>query len=310
MNILFIFLLILVNVFGVLALLSYNRLKKFKNEIAQRDEVQKDQFYEIVHEFRAPLTAVKDAAVLLYSMPGSLPPDKQKQMLTLIKNECVRLLEQVSDVLDASKLMSKKVELQKTPNNLKNLIEEKVLMFTPQAKAATIEMEGHVDQTIGEVIYDSKYMSQVMNNLISNSLKYTPAGGKITVSAKLEGSNIVVAVFDNGTGVATEKQKELFSKFANITDQHKQAQSSGLGLYVVKGIVEAHGGTVKVDTQQNRGYKVSFTLPLTYSATGGAPAQPAASDQPASPAQTPSTPPPATPAQHTTPATPATHPAA
>ncbi len=279
----FIILLILVVFSGATALFFFLRYKKLKADIKARDEIQKDQFFEIVHEFRAPLTAMKDAASLLNSMPGAIPPEKQKQMLALIKTECMRLLEHVSDVLDASKLMSKKVNLEKSPNNLKKLIEEKVLMFSAQGKTAGIEIEAHVDSTIGEVMYDPKYMSQVMNNLISNSLKYTPTGGKIMATASLVGNNIEVSVYDNGMGIASEKQKELFSKFANITDQHKNPQSSGLGLYVVKGIIEAHGGTVKVDTQQNRGYKISFTLPLSImpdAASGKA-------TPPSTPAQTP-----------------------
>ena len=238
-------------------------LHNYKSKVKAQEEAQKDQFYEIVHEFRAPLTAVKDAAILLNDMPGALQPDQREKMLALIKSECIRVLEQVSSVLDASKVMSNKLTIQKVPSDLKKLLEEKVLIFSAQAKSAGIELVGDIDQTISEVLFDPKYMNQVVNNVISNSLKYTPTGGKITVAAKSDGGNVTVSVFDNGMGIPTDKQKALFSKFTNINASSSVIPSTGLGLFVVKGIIEAHGGTVVVDTKEGRGYKISFTLPLT-----------------------------------------------
>lgn len=243
-------------------LVLYSKLKRVLNEHQTQAESSKEQFYEIVHELRAPLTAVKDAALLLNDMPGKLTPDDQTKMLSLIKNECIRLLDQVSSFLDASKVMTNKLTIQKMPNDLRNLLEEKVMMFSPQAKSAGLELVGDIDTHMPLVMYDQKYMSQVINNLISNSLKYTPQGGKITVSAKTTDNTIFVSVFDNGLGVADEKQKALFSKFASINEKGVATPSSGLGLYVAKGIIEAHGGKVTVETHVGRGYKVSFTLPL------------------------------------------------
>lgn len=283
MNILDIALVIVALLAAASALRYRHTLTKFKSEVKVKDEAQKDQFYEIVHEFRAPLTAVKDAATLLNDMPGALKPEDRAKMLALIKSECVRVLDQVSSVLDASKVMNNKLTIQKTPNDLKKLLEEKVLIFSAQAKSAGIELVSEIDPTIGEVLYDPKYMNQAVNNLISNSMKYTPTGGKITVEAKNDGSNITVSVFDNGMGVATDKQKALFSKFTNINASGSVIPSTGLGLFVVKGIIEAHGGKIGVETKQGRGYKISFTLPLNtmpaslVGATPSAPTPPVAS---------------------------------
>lgn len=262
MDLLNILLILLVLVLGAFALLSYLRLKHLEKAQAQQNELQKEQFYEIVHELRAPLTAVKDASILLHDMPGKLSQDDQAKMLTLIKNECLKLLDQVSSFLDASKVMNNKLTIQKAPNDLKNLLQEKVLIFLPQAKSAGLEIVSDIDPQMPLIMYDPKYMNQVINNLLSNSLKYTPAGGKITISAKTNVNQIEVAIFDNGLGVADEKQKELFSKFASMNNKHSATASSGLGLYVAKGIIEAHGGKVNVETKEGRGYKVSFTLPL------------------------------------------------
>jgi signal transduction histidine kinase len=238
------------------------RLKKFKKLRDAQDEALKNQSYEIVHELRAPLCAIKDAAILLNDMPGKLTPAEQAKMLSLIKNECIGLLDQVSSFLDASKVMDNKLTIKKEPNDLINLLKEKIMIFTPQAKASGIELTGDIDEHLPLIMYDPKYISQVMNNVISNSLKYTPQGGAITLSAKSDDKNVVVSVFDNGMGVADEKQKALFSKFASLNSKDGAIASSGLGLYVVKGIIEAHGGSVNVETHQGRGYKVSFSLPL------------------------------------------------
>ncbi len=263
MNLLIILLFICNLLLGTLSLILYRRLKTVDTEYKAREATSKDQFYEIVHELRAPMTAVKDASILLSDMPGKLTPEEQAKMLTLIKNECLRLLDQISSFLDASKVMTNKLTIQKTPGDLKNLLLEKVMMYSPQAKAAGLELTTDIDPAIPLVMYDPKYMSQVINNLISNSLKYTPTGGKITVSAKMTDNTVFVSVFDNGLGVSDEKQKELFSKFASINSSKDSAvASSGLGLYVAKGIIEAHQGKVTVETHEGRGYKVSFTIPL------------------------------------------------
>jgi signal transduction histidine kinase len=247
--------------FGALTLSLFVQLRKIKKKNTEFNEAQRQQFFEIVHELRAPLTAIKDAAVLLHDMPGNLPPDKREQMLSLIKNQCIQLLEKVSGVLDASKAMSNKLVLDKRPNDLKKLVDEKLLMFTPQGRGLGIELVSDFDPAVGQVVFDEKLMNEVMNNLISNSLKYTPTGGKITISAQLKEKQVEVSVFDNGNGIPTEMQKTLFNKYASIV-AHPDVPSTGLGLFVVKGIIEAHGGKIAVDTQQNRGYKVSFTLPL------------------------------------------------
>ncbi len=247
---------------GVLAYVLYSQLRKLKELHDLQAKETKDQYYEIVHELRAPLTAVKDAAIMLNDMPGKLNAEDQSKMLLLIKNECLRLLEQVSSFLDASKVMTNKVAIQKVPSDLKNLLTEKIMMYSPQAKTAGLEIKSDIDPQMPLILYDPKYMSQVINNLISNSLKYTPSGGTITVSAKTTDNTVFVSVFDNGLGVSDEKKKELFSKFASINSKNSSVASSGLGLYVAKGIIEAHGGKVTVETHEGRGYKVSFTLPL------------------------------------------------
>lgn len=246
-----------------MAIRFYLHLKEIKKEFMDREAETKDQFYEIVHELRAPLTAMKDASLLLSDNSGNLSPDEQSKMLSLIKNECLKLLDQVSGFLDTSKVMSNKMTVQKEPNDLKKLLEEKCIMFNAQAAAANITLNKEIDEFMPTVMYDARLMNQVMNNLISNSLKYTPSGGTITISGKTSDSAVTVAVYDNGMGIPDEKQKELFTKFASMNSKDSAVASSGLGLYVVKGIVEAHGGKVTVETHHGRGYKISLTLPLS-----------------------------------------------
>lgn len=255
--------LLLTSIFlGAIALLLYFHFKNQQKEYQAQIESMKEQSYEIVHELRAPLNAIKDAAILLNDMPGKLTPDEQTKMLSLLKNECARLLEQVTSFLDASKAISSKLNVQKTPNDLKNLLQDKILMFNAQANANGLQLHNDIDPQLPLIMYDPKYMNQVMNNLISNSLKYTPSGGTITIRAKTVDNNIAVEVFDNGLGVPDEKQKALFTKFASLNSKNSAIASSGLGLYVVKGIVEAHGGKVTVNSHEGRGYKISFTLPM------------------------------------------------
>ena len=115
--------------------------------------------------------------------------------------------------------------------------------------------------------FDPLRISQVMNNFLSNSLKFTQKGGEITVSASFDetGKEITISVSDNGIGIPKEYQNSMFSKFsqANNNPQKLTKDGSGLGLYVAKGIIEAHKGVISLDSEQGRGTTISFTLPIS-----------------------------------------------
>lgn len=223
----------------------------------------KEEFSNImVHELRAPLSAMKASAELVMSQDEKLAPVERKKLLTLIETQAITLLDEVGAILDAAKLEAGKFQVNKTPQSINDLIIDKIEMFQPLAQDKKITLTKEVPPSLPPVPFDKYYTSQVLNNLLSNSLKFTPEGGSIAISAQLEGENIKVTVKDTGIGIAKDKQGKLFSKFAQVIGHTNPSLGTGLGLYIVKGIVEAHGGKVSLYSDEGKGTTISFTIPL------------------------------------------------
>jgi two-component system, NtrC family, sensor histidine kinase KinB len=248
----------------------------------------------MVHELRAPLTAIKGSAGLIIGQIGVLSAAEQKQLVTIIHEQSQRLIEDVSSLLDAAKLEAGRFTIQKQLTDIAKLIAERKNFFAAQALAKQITLTTSLPDTIAPLQLDPARIQQVLNNIISNALKFTPQGGRVTI--KLEGtqetnetqgnqpsvplvaaslsplSHIKVSITDTGIGIPKEKQPLLFSKFSQVLENnsafpHPQVNTdgttmgTGLGLYIAKGIVEAHGGKVTLESEVGKGTTISFTLP-------------------------------------------------
>lgn len=226
-------------------------------------KIKEDFTNMMVHELRAPLTAIKDSSELMLENEN-VGSDENKQLLHIIDSQTKMLLEQIGSILDAAKIEAGRFVIQKSPNDLNRLIIDVVDAFTPQAKKKNVELNSYVPKTLPDLNFDKIRVNQVLNNLISNSLKFTPSGGKITVLGEINTDSVTVSVTDTGMGISEEDQKDLFSKFYQIrkTPAELAKGGTGLGLYIVKGIVEAHGGFVTVDSTPGQGTTISITLPL------------------------------------------------
>ena len=237
----------------------------------------------MVHELRAPLTSVKVSAELLAKSHESLPPEQKKQLLTLIDTQSKRLLDEVSAILDAAKIESGRFTINKQPTDLMEVIQERAGIFAPQAQEKKVHLTLTIPEALPEIAVDRQYIGRVIQNLISNSLKFTPEGGSITVIARRKDQEIEVMVSDTGPGIPKEKQASLFNRFAQVGTAQMNHQGSGLGLYISKGIVEAHGGTISLTSEEGRGTTFTFTLPIVSMASDPA-TQTAASTPQATPA--------------------------
>ncbi len=219
----------------------------------------------IVHELRAPLTAIRGASQLLSGVEDKLDIDEKGKLLSIIHEQSKVLLDEVSSVLDAAKIEAGKFTIQKQETDLKELIDEKINLFLSQAKEKSVSLETNIVSDLPKILVDPIRIGQVFNNLLLNSLKFTQIGGKIVVKAELSGDFITVSVSDNGVGIPKDKQQDLFSKFAQVTTFPAPDHGTGLGLYIVKGIVEAHGGIISLESELGQGTTISFTLPTTIS---------------------------------------------
>lgn len=221
----------------------------------------------IVHELRAPLIAIKDSSELIISSRYNLDEEEKKQFLEIINRQSKILLDQIGSILDSAKLEAGKFTITKTKGDLSKVIKEEVATFLPPATKKQINLKADIPQDLPLIPFDATRISQVMNNLLSNSLKFTQEAGTIVVRVYYNPHSdkfVTVAVSDTGIGIPKEFQKNMFSKFsqAETTPQALANQGTGLGLYVVKGVVDAHGGAVNLESSPGKGTTISFTLPV------------------------------------------------
>ena len=236
---------------------------------ASLQKVKEDFIHMMVHELRAPLTAIKGAAQILEKDKSS----KQdfNKMISIIQEQSKKLLDQVSSLLDLAKIEASRFVIQKTPSDVKKLVSQVAEVFQPQAVNKSIALTAKIGSSIPlTVVLDPIRIGQVLNNFVSNSLKFTPAGGAITIEASISKETpkkLTVKVKDTGVGIPKEKQKEIFAKFYQVgqktdDDPNTHIPGTGLGLYIAKQIIEAHKGTIDLVSDEGKGTTISFSIPL------------------------------------------------
>lgn len=227
-------------------------------------QIKQDFTNMVVHELRAPLTAIRGAARLLATTDTRTHAEQEK-LLDVIGEQTRHMLDEVTSLLDAAKLESGKLLLQKAPFDLAKVIQEKMDTFTAQATLKKVTLQKDINGTLPFMKGDSYRIGQVITNLLSNSLKFTPSGGTITISAQQQDQQLVLQVHDTGSGIPVEKQQALFSKFYQAAPSGSFSSNNvgtGLGLYISKGIVQAHGGTIELASAPQKGATVTIHLPL------------------------------------------------
>lgn len=227
---------------------------------AQQEALKvKDQFLSIVsHELRTPLTTIKGYAQML---GRKLEDDSEGRRFTdTIDAQVSRLSRLVDDLLDVTRFARGQFELSRQHMDIVPVLQDVVSRFRLVTPKHTLELE--VDQGPLEGDWDHDRLEQVMNNLVSNAIKYSPNGGRITISTRHEGNDLVVAVADEGIGISREDQERLFERFFRGSLEGQDIKGLGLGLYVTQRIIEAHGGTIAVRSVPGEGSEFSVTLPL------------------------------------------------
>lgn len=213
----------------------------------------------VSHDLRNPLSAVTLGASLL-KMTSSLVAEDREQVET-IEAAARRMNRLIADLLDVTRLEGgKRLPIEVTPVDPAELMREGEELFRAQAKTAAVTLDCQADDPLPAVRADRHRVMQVFSNLIGNSLKFTPADGRVIVRARLKGNHVVFSVSDTGSGIPKENLGDIFSPYW----QAKRAErlGAGLGLAIAKGIVEAHGGRIWVESEPGRGTDFYFTLPV------------------------------------------------
>ncbi len=219
----------------------------------------------VSHELRTPLVAIRNSIAIIFNpKAGSLTPEQSKYLSVAEKN-LKRLSRLIDDLLDISKMEAGKMDLRASPTSIEMLIDETCTTLDAWAQTKNIEIVRNVQGNIPNINMDPERITQVLTNLIGNSIKFTPAGGAITVEAGVKeegGKNILlVRVIDNGPGIVKEDISRLFNKFQQVGAGN--ISGTGLGLYISKELVELHGGSIRVESAIGKGSIFAFTLPIT-----------------------------------------------
>lgn len=213
----------------------------------------------IVHELRAPLSSMRVSAELLYS--DRIDESEKPKMLQSIMASSERMLNDVNQLLDAAKIQSGHFETSMTPSDITNIIEERIKMFKILAEKSHISLVLDKDGEVPIFTFDSLRMEQILNNLLSNAIKYNHEGGSVKVTLSKDDKNVKVTIEDTGVGIPKSLQQNLFTKFYQTSSGHRGI-GTGLGLYITKAIIDAHGGRINIESDEGRGTKVTFEIPM------------------------------------------------
>jgi signal transduction histidine kinase len=215
------------------------------------------------HELRTPLNAIIGfSEVLSQRMFGDLN-EKQEEYLNDIHDSGHHLLSLINDILDLSKIEAGRMELEPTPFDLRMAIENALILVRERAGRQGIALHQAVDQRLGQIRGDERKIKQVLLNLLSNALKFTPEGGRIDVRAGPVDGMAEVSVADTGIGIAPEDQEAVFEEFRQVGTVAKKVEGTGLGLTLSRKFVELHGGRIWAKSEVGVGSTFTFTLPLS-----------------------------------------------
>ena len=214
------------------------------------------------HELRTPLNAVIGfSEVLLERMFGEVN-DKQAEYLGDIHTSAQHLLSLINDILDLSKIEAGRMELDASEFDLPTAIDNALTLVRERASRRGIALEQTIDARLGPVRADERKVKQVLLNLLSNALKFTPEGGRVDVRAGIADGYAEISVTDTGVGIAPEDHDAVFEEFRQVGSAEKKSEGTGLGLPLAKKFIELHGGRIWLKSQIGAGSTFTFTLPL------------------------------------------------
>jgi signal transduction histidine kinase len=215
------------------------------------------------HELRTPLNAIIGfSEVLSERMFGEIN-EKQAEYLTDILESGRHLLSLINDILDLSKIEAGRMELEPTDFDLPSAIENTLILVRERAQRRGIALGRTVDERLGMIRADERKLKQVLLNLLSNALKFTPEGGQIDVRARAHNGEAEISVTDTGVGIAPGDQEAVFEEFRQVGTRARKVEGTGLGLAISRKFIELHGGRIWVKSQVGMGSTFAFTLPLT-----------------------------------------------
>ncbi len=215
------------------------------------------------HELRTPLNSIIGFSYILHDETVGPLSEKQSRYIGNVLVSGKHLLRLINGILDLANVEAGKMELIHEDFNVSAVIEESIILLSPVALKKNITLNMAVDKELTTINADMDKFKQILYNLISNAIKFTPNGGSVTVVGRRGGNMSQIKVIDTGIGISKEDQVKLFNPFVQLdASTSREYEGTGLGLILVKRYVEMHGGKVWIDSEPDIGSKFIFTIPV------------------------------------------------
>ena len=224
------------------------------------DELKNDLVATVAHEFRTPLTSLRMAIHILLEGTVGAVSEKQADLLQAAREDCERLQDIVDDLLDLARIQAGKVEVQPAAISAKSLVEGALANRSAAASAAKIQLAAEVGEPVLPVLADAERIALVLDNLIGNAVRHSAPGSTVVVRAQPQQDSVRFEVEDHGEGIPAEYRSRIFEKFFRVPGT--KGEGIGLGLYLAREIVLAHGGDMGVESEPGKGSRFWFTLPV------------------------------------------------
>ncbi len=226
-----------------------------------QNEPQSEVISLVAHELKNPLVSIRGYSELLLSGAVGEINKQQADFLKTILNNADRMAELISDLLDAARLDSGREKIQLASIQSTKVIQQVVTTLLPQLEEKGLLLCTDLESDLPAVQADENRLIQIFTNLLSNAAKYTPPGGKITITAHSDDRNVIFAVQDSGIGIKSIDQKKIFQRYFRTDDaQSRDIPGTGLGLYICKILVELHGGRIWFESEYSKGTTFLFSL--------------------------------------------------
>lgn len=238
-------------------------------DITKEKEVDrmKTEFISITsHELRTPMATIKNCITLIFKETVGAINDNQRKFLDIAKRNIDRLSALINNLLDLSKMEAGRMDLDRANNNINDLVQEVIFTYEPLANERGLELKGQLQSNLPLISMDKNKITQVVNNLVSNAIKFTPERKVITIMTSIYQENrsfVQIKVVDQGVGISKDDIPKLFKKFQQLdSTMTRKVAGTGLGLAICKEIIQLHGGKIWVESELGKGSSFIFILPI------------------------------------------------